>query len=90
MDKFIVKKRKVQEDESQDQMVASSIGTASKSNIEGVPGPSESKCEKGKHASLSKKRTYIDAYLAYGFTSNTDEDRGTFPRVHIFFFICQS
>ncbi|XP_066965643.1 protein FAM200C-like [Macrobrachium rosenbergii] len=67
MDKFVVRKRK-------DQMVASSIGTASKSNIEGVPGPSESNCEKGKHASLSKKRTYIDAYLAYGFTSNNDED----------------
>lgn len=67
-------KRKVQADESPDQMVASSIGTASKSNTEGVPAPSESNCEKGKHASLSKKRTYIDAYLAYGFTSNNDED----------------
>lgn len=74
MDKFVVRKRKVQEDESQDQMVASSIGTASESNIEDAPGPSESKCEKGKHASLSKKRTYVDAYLAYGFTSNNDEN----------------
>ncbi|XP_068208551.1 zinc finger BED domain-containing protein 5-like [Palaemon carinicauda] len=74
MDKFVVRKRKVQEDESQDQMVASSIGTASESNIEDVPGPSKTKCKKGKHASLSKKRTYVDAYLAYGFTSNNDED----------------
>lgn len=68
-----MRKRKVQADESPDQMVASSIGTASKSNTEGVPAYSESNCEKGKHASLSKKRTYIDAYLAYGFTSNNDE-----------------
>ena len=69
-----MRKRKVPEDENQDQMVASSVGTASKSNVEGVPGPSGSKCGKVKQASLSKKRAYIDVYLAYGFSSNNDED----------------
>lgn len=71
MDKFVVRKRKLKEDE--DQIVTPTACPDSTSNIESVTGPSGSKCGKVKQA-LLKKRTYFDAYLAHGFASNNDED----------------
>lgn len=64
MDKFIVKKLKLWDNERE--LSASTAGFSLK--VEVSPGPSSSKDDKG------KKGTYLDSYLAYGFSWNKDQD----------------
>ncbi|XP_063587861.1 zinc finger MYM-type protein 6-like [Penaeus indicus] len=70
MDKFIVKKRKLQDSEGE--VAASTSG--SNLNIEVSPRPSSSKDDKKDQVSCSKKRTYLDCYLSYGFSWNNNDD----------------